>query len=80
MSAQNITNPVMDSIEREKNTYQRSYPMYKSVRIRHHNLERIKARATKYSQSIDDLITIILGHLEYYEKLGYDTPSEEKSF
>jgi hypothetical protein len=60
--------------------YQRKYPRFSSVRLSHKNIERIKARATKYNQTIDDLVTIILGQLEYYERLGYETPRAGGSF
>ena len=36
--------------------YQRKYPRFSSVRLSHKNIERIKARATKYNQ----LLTIWL--------------------
>jgi predicted DNA binding CopG/RHH family protein len=60
--------------------YQRKYPRFSSVRLSHKNIERIKARTTKYNQTIDDLVTIILGKLEDYERLGYETPREGGSF
>jgi predicted DNA binding CopG/RHH family protein len=60
--------------------YQRKYPRFSSVRLSHKNIERIKARATKYNQTIDDLVTILLGQLSYYERLGYDMPREGGSF
>jgi hypothetical protein len=40
-----------------RETYKRQYPLYTSVRIRNSNLEKIKARATRYNESIDDLIS-----------------------
>jgi predicted DNA binding CopG/RHH family protein len=60
--------------------YQRKYPRFSSVRLSHKNIERIKARATKYNQTIDDLVTIILGQLGYYERQGYETLEAERSF
>jgi predicted DNA binding CopG/RHH family protein len=60
--------------------YQRKYPRFSSVRLSHKNIERIKARATKYNQTIDDLVTLLLGQVSYYERLGYDMPREGGSF
>jgi hypothetical protein len=57
---------------------QRSYPLYKSVRIRETNLEKIKSRATRFNQTIDDLISDILMRIDYYERLGYELPSKEE--
>lgn len=44
--------------------YQRKYPRFSSVRLSYQNIERIKARANRYNQTIDDLVTIILGRQE----------------
>ena len=60
--------------------YQRQYPRFSSVRLSHRNIETIKARANRYNQTIDDLVTIILGQLSYYERLGYDIPKEGGSW
>jgi hypothetical protein len=57
---------------------QRSYPLYKSVRIRETHLEKIKSRATRFNQTIDDLISDILMRIDYYERLGYELPSKEE--
>jgi NRPS condensation-like uncharacterized protein len=57
----------------QQKEYKREYPLYTSIKIRHSNLGRIKARATRYNQTVDDIVTVILGRLEYYEKLGYNT-------
>ena len=56
--------------------YKRQYPLYKTVRIRNSNLEKIKSRATKYGQSVDDIITDILSQLE----TGYATPEDQRSW
>jgi hypothetical protein len=56
----------------------RSYPLYKSVRIRESNLEKIKARAARFNQTIDDLISDILMRIDYYERLGYELPSKDQ--
>lgn len=60
--------------------YQRKYPHYSIKRLSHKNIERIKGRATRYNQTIDDLVRIILGKLEDYERLGYEMPREGGSF
>jgi hypothetical protein len=57
-------------------SYRRQYPLYKTIRIRGENLNRIKTRASRYGQSVDEIITEILKRLEYYERLGYELPSE----
>ena len=56
----------------EQYEYQRRYPRYSSVRLSHANINRIKTHANRYNQTIDDLVTIILGQLEYYERSGYE--------
>jgi hypothetical protein len=67
--------------KKERDRIQRSYPLFKSVRIKATNLDRIKSRATRYSQTIDDLIEDLLMRVDYYERLGYELPSkEERSF
>lgn len=50
-----------------RNVYKREYPLFTSIKIRHSNLEKIKARATRYDQSIDDLITDMIMKLDFYE-------------
>ena len=57
-------------------SYRRQYPLYKTIRIRGENLNRIKKRASRYGQTVDETITEILKRLEYYERLGYELPSE----
>jgi DNA/RNA endonuclease G (NUC1) len=52
--------------------YKRDYPLYTSIKIRKSNLEKIKARATRFNQSIDDLITDMILKLDFYEGQGYD--------
>jgi xanthine dehydrogenase molybdopterin-binding subunit B len=59
-------------------TYKRQYPPYKTVRIRNSNLEKIKSKATKYGQSIDDIITDILDQLE--TGTGYAAPEDQRSW
>jgi hypothetical protein len=66
----------LQNISKEKERIQRSYPLYKSVRIREANLEKIKARATRFNQTIVDLISDILMRIDYYERLGYELPSQ----
>jgi NRPS condensation-like uncharacterized protein len=68
------------SPEQHHYEYQRKYPRFSSVRLSHQNINRIKSRANRYNQTIDDLVTIILGQLEYYERLGYETSKEGGSF
>jgi hypothetical protein len=60
--------------------FKREYPLYTSIKIRHSNLEKIKARATRFNQSIDDLITDMILKLDFYEKQGYETSEEQKSW
>jgi predicted DNA binding CopG/RHH family protein len=57
-------------------TYKRQYPRYKTCRISYSNLEKIKSKATKYGQSVDDIITDILSQLE----TGYSTPEDQRSW
>jgi hypothetical protein len=66
--------------------YKRDYPLYTSIKIRKSNLEKIKARATRYNQSVDDLITDMIMKLDFYEKegqgqgQGYSTPEDQRSW
>lgn len=64
----------------QSQTYRRQYPHFRTVRIRHTNLEKIKGRSVRYGESVDDILTRLLEQLEYYERLGYSTPQEEGSF
>ena len=72
--------------EQEKQTYKRHYPLYTSVRIRNSNLEKIKARATRYNQSVDDLITDMIMKLDFYDRQGqsqsqgYSTLEDQRSW
>jgi hypothetical protein len=59
---------------------ERTYPLFKSVRIRTTNLDKIKARATRFNQTIDDLISDMILKIDYYERLGYELPTENKSW
>jgi NRPS condensation-like uncharacterized protein len=52
----------------EQYEYQRRYPRYSSVRLSHTNINRIKTRANRYNQTINDLVIIILGHIIMHEK------------
>jgi hypothetical protein len=61
-------------------TFKREYPLYTSIKIRHSNLEKIKARATKYNQSIDDLITDMILKLDFYERQGYEVKEDQRSW
>jgi hypothetical protein len=67
----------LQNISEEKERIQRSYPLYKSVRIRDTNLEKIKKRATRYNQTVDDLIGDMIMKLDYYERIGYELPSKD---
>ena len=60
--------------------YKRDYPLLTSIKIRKSNLEKIKARATRYNQSVDDLITDMILKLDFYEKQGYSTPEDQRSW
>jgi len=66
--------------EEEKERIQRSYPLFKSVRIRTINLDKIKARATRFNQTIDDLIGDMIMKLDFYERQGYETSENEWSW
>jgi hypothetical protein len=68
----------LQNISKEEERIQRSYPLYKSVRIRDTNLEKIKARATRFNQTVDDLISDMIMKLDYYERIGYELPSKEE--
>ena len=63
-----------------RKTFKREYPLYTSIKIRHSNLEKIKARATRFNQSIDDLITDMILKLDFYERQGYSTPEDQRSW
>ena len=68
--------------------YKRDYPLLTSIKIRKSNLEKIKARATRYNQSVDDLITDMIMKLDFYERQGqnqgqsqgYSTPEDQRSW
>jgi hypothetical protein len=63
--------------------YKREHPLYTSIKIRHSNLDKIKARATRYSQSVDDLITDLIMKLDFYENKesqDYSTPEDQRSW
>jgi hypothetical protein len=68
----------MISTQTTRETYKREYPLFTSIKIRHSNLEKIKARATRYNQSIDDLITDMILKLDFYENQGYSTPEDQR--
>jgi NRPS condensation-like uncharacterized protein len=59
-----------------KERYKREYPLYTSIKIRHSNLEKIKSRATRYGQSIDDIITDILSQMD----TDYSTLEDQRSW
>lgn len=63
-----------------RKTYKREYPLYTSIKIRHSNLEKIKARTTRYNQSIDDLITDMILKLDFYERQGYEVEEDKRSW
>jgi hypothetical protein len=63
-----------------KKQIQREYPLYRSVRIRESHLDAIKARATRFNQTIDDLIGDMIMKINYYERIGYEMPAENKSW
>ena len=54
--------------------------MYTSIKIRHSNLEKIKARATRFNQSIDDLITNMILKLDSFERQGDETAEDQRSW
>ena len=60
--------------------YKRGYPLYTSIKIRKSNLEKIKSKATRFNQSIDDLITDMILKLDSYERQGYETSEDERSW
>jgi hypothetical protein len=65
----------------EQYRYQRKYPRFSSVRLSHANINRIKSRSTRFNQTIDDIVTLMLGQLDYYDRIGYpDAPHGERSF
>jgi NRPS condensation-like uncharacterized protein len=68
----------MITTQTTRETYKREYPLYTSIKIRHSNLEKIKARATRYNQTVDDLITDMIMKLDYYERIGYELPSKDE--
>jgi hypothetical protein len=71
----------LQNISKEKKErIQRSYPLFKSVRIRTTNLDKIKARATRFNQTIDDLIGDMIMKLDFYERQGYETSESERSW
>jgi hypothetical protein len=48
--------------------YERTYPLYRTFRIRCTTLDKIKTRSTKYGQSVDSIIEEMLTELEQKEK------------
>ena len=60
MSTQNT----FEQEQKQGQDYKREYPLHRTVRLRKDNLVKIKARATKYGQSFDDIITEMLLELE----------------
>jgi hypothetical protein len=56
--------------------YKRSYPTYKTCRLSHRNLERIRKYNRKYKETIDEIMTTILNRLEEYERQYYPDPVE----
>lgn len=63
-----------------RETFKREYPLYTSIKIRHSNLEKIKARATRFNQSIDDLITDMILKLDFYERQGYEVKEDQRNW
>jgi hypothetical protein len=53
-------------------SYKRSYPTYKTVRLSYRNLEKIKACTARYKQTVDETVTDILNKLQDYEARGYE--------
>jgi DNA/RNA endonuclease G (NUC1) len=70
----------MITTQTTQEAYKRDYPLYTSVKIRKSNLEKIKARAIRFNQSIDDLITDMILKLDFYERQGYDVKEENRSW
>ena len=60
--------------------FKREYPLYTSIKIRRSNLEKIKGRATRFNQSIDDLISDMILKLDFYEGKGYEVKEENRSW
>jgi hypothetical protein len=69
----------MLSTQTTKEKFKREYPLYTSIKIKHSNLEKIKARATWFNQSIDELITDMILKLDFYEKHGYEVKEDQRS-
>jgi hypothetical protein len=63
---------------RSQNTqkYQHRYPLFRTVRLRNSNIEKIKSKSTRYGQSVDDILTEILNVLDR----GYSTPEDQRSW
>ena len=80
MSDMYLTNVKPESTFTQRQKDRRQYPAIRTVRIRHVNLEKIKGRTVKYGESVDDILSRLLEQIEFYEKLGYQTPQEESSF
>jgi hypothetical protein len=53
-------------------SYKRSYPTYKTVRLSYKNLERIKKYNTGYHQTLDEIVTTILDKLQEFKLRGYE--------
>jgi hypothetical protein len=64
MSTQDIINPTSASNKHQ----QRDYPLYTKVRMRKDNVRKIKARATKYAQSFDDIVSEMIQKVEQCEQ------------
>jgi hypothetical protein len=65
MSTQDIIEPTDTSNKHQL----RDYVLYTKVRMRKDNVRKIKARATKYGQSFDDIIGEILAKLQEEERI-----------
>jgi hypothetical protein len=53
--------------------YKRTYPRFKTCRLSYKNLEKIRARATRYAQTVDEIVgEEILSKLEDFEARGYE--------
>jgi NRPS condensation-like uncharacterized protein len=60
--------------------YKRSYPTFKTCRLSHRNLERIRKYNKRYQESINDIMTRILDLLDEYQRRGYETKEENSSW
>jgi hypothetical protein len=67
----------IQSIDPEE--YKRSYPIYRTCKLRESTLARLREHVTEYKETIDQLVVKTLDENDHYRKCGYPE-IEEKSW